>query len=248
MDDDQLKRRFYPESNLSGFSHVDGTVGFFNQISAVVRPTDVVLDFGAGRGEILLEDSVEYRRGLCELKDRCAHLDGCDVDPAVLHNPFLDEATLVVVGEKLPYADNRFDVIFARYVFEHVEDPGFIAQELLRIVKPGGLIAAVTPNKWGYIGVGGRLVPNRYHTNVLSRGQRDRKTEDIFPTKYKLNTLADLKAAFGEKAEIFVTRKSSEPAYHFGKPWIYRLIKWSNKHLPDSFLPILDVYVRKGSS
>ncbi len=245
MDGDELKRRFYPEANLSGFSHVDGTVGFFNQISALVRPTDVVLDFGAGRGEILLEDDVDYRREMGKLKGRCAHLDGCDLDPVVLRNPFLDEAKLLIDGEKLPYEDDRFDLIFARYVFEHVEDSDFIGQELLRILKPGGVIAAVTPNKWGHIGVGARLVPNRYHTRVVARGQSNRKAEDVFPTRYKLNTLRDLRNAFGENVDIFVTRKASEPAYHFGQSWLYRFIKWTDKHLPDSMMPVLDIYIRK---
>jgi SAM-dependent methyltransferase len=247
VDDSQLKRRFFPEANLSGFSHVDGTVEFFNQIAAVLRPTDVVLDFGAGRGEILTEDTVEYRRGLSQLVGRCAHLDGCDIDPVVLENPFLDDSRLVEKGKRLPYADNRFDVIVSRYVFEHVEDPEFVAHELLRITKPGGLIAAITPNKWGFIGVGARIVPNRFHIAVLAHSQAERKPEDVFPTHYKLNTLRDLRKWFGAEAEIFVTRKASEPAYHFSKPWLYRMIKWSNKHIADVFLPSLDVYIRKRS-
>ena len=245
MDDDQLKHRFYPESNLSGFTYVDGTVGFYNQISAVMQPTDVVLDFGAGRGEILLEDGVDYRRQIGHLKGRCAHLDGCDIDPAVLNNPFLDEAKLIEEGAPLPYEDGRFDIIVARYVFEHVENPRPMALELLRVLKPGGLSAAITPNKWGYIGVGARIVPNRFHEKVLTRGQSERKSEDIFPTRYKLNTLPDLRNAFGDQADLFVIRKASEPAYHFGKPWIYRLIKFTNKHFPDALLPVLDVYIRK---
>jgi 2-polyprenyl-3-methyl-5-hydroxy-6-metoxy-1,4-benzoquinol methylase len=46
-------------------------------------------------------------------------------------------------------------------VFEHIEDPEWLARELLRIVKPGGLIAAFTPNKFGYFAVAARMVPNR---------------------------------------------------------------------------------------
>ena len=59
VDDTELVRAFYPESNISGFSHADGTVAFFTQIATVLRPTDQVLDFGAGRGEQLIEDTVD---------------------------------------------------------------------------------------------------------------------------------------------------------------------------------------------
>src|SRR6476619_4882749 len=95
MNTEGLVRRFYPESNVAGFSHVDGTVVFFTQIAAVLRPTDYVLDFGAGRGEPIIDDKVDYRRYLSNLKGRCAHLEGCDIDKVVLDNPFLDHAEVI---------------------------------------------------------------------------------------------------------------------------------------------------------
>ncbi|MGW0161203.1 class I SAM-dependent methyltransferase [Mycobacterium sp. NPDC003323] len=247
MDENQLKRRFYPEANISGLSHVDGTVTFYSHLAAIVRPEDVILDFGAGRGEPLVDDDIAYRRDIGNFKGRCAHLDGCDVDPVVLENPFLDQATVIREGERLPYEDNRFDIVFARSVFEHIIDPDFVARELLRIVKPHGIIAATTPNKWGYIAVSARMVPNKFHVKVLSRSQPDRKPEDVFPTQYKMNTRRDLQRVFrdGDRADVFVTRKAPEPAYHFGRPWLYRFFKFMNKHSPDNVQPILDVYVRK---
>lgn len=245
MDGDQLIRRFYPEANVGGFSHADGTISFFSQLVAIARPTDIVLDFGAGRGGRLIDDKVTYRRNIGIFKGRCAHTDGCDVDPVVLENPFLDDAKVIRNGERLPYEDNRFDIIVARHVFEHIEDPGFWAPELLRVLKPGGILAAMTPNKRGYIALSARLVPNSYHVRALSRIKPHRKAEDTFPTQYKLNTPADLRKAFGDGVDIFVLKKAAEPSYHFGRPWMFRLLKALNKHTPDAFLPALDVYIRK---
>src|SRR4051812_27231210 len=45
-----LERRVFPEVSVSGFAHSDQEVAFFTQVAALLRPTDVVLDFGAGRG------------------------------------------------------------------------------------------------------------------------------------------------------------------------------------------------------
>lgn len=245
LDDTQLKQRFYPEANISGLSHIDGTVTFFNQIAAIMRPTDLILDFGAGRGELLLDDVVAHRRNIANFKDRCHHVDGCDIDPVVLQNPFLDDAAVITAGRPLPYEDNRFDIVIARSVFEHIEDPDFVARELLRVVKPRGIIAATTPNKWGYIALAARAVPNRLHVRVLSRSQPERKAEDVFPTRYRMNTGRALRHAFGDNAEVFITRKAPEPAYHFGRPALYRALKSLNKHCPDSALPVLDVFIRK---
>jgi SAM-dependent methyltransferase len=245
VDGDQLIRRFYPEANVGGFSHVDGTISFFNHLVAIVRPTDIILDYGAGRGQPLIDDEVVYRRNIGNFKGRCRHIDGCDIDPVVLQNPFVDAAKVIRNGERLPYEDDRFDIVVARHVFEHIEAPEFAAQELLRVVKPGGIIAATTPNKWGYIALSARMVPNKHHVRVLSQGQPDRKPEDVFPTQYKLNTARDLRKVFGGGADIFIAKKASEPGYHFGRPWLFWLFKTWSKHSPDALLPVLDVYVRK---
>ncbi len=248
MQSDELKQRFYPEANIGGLTHIDGAVSFYGQLAAILRPSDTVLDFGAGRGQPLLDDNIEHRRRLCTFRGRCRHVDGCDVDPVVLENPFIDEAKVIPVGDRLPYEDDRFDIIASRYVFEHIANPQFVASELMRVVKPGGVIAAMTPNKWGYIGIAARMVPNRYHVGVLSRSQPHRKPEDVFPTKYNLNTPRALRRAFGEGADVFITKRAPEPAYHFGRPWVFRSFKAIDKHTPDSLLPILDVYVRKHGS
>jgi SAM-dependent methyltransferase len=245
MKNEELVGRFYPESNVSGFSHVDGTVVFFTQIASILRSTDVVLDFGAGRGEHIVDDENEFRRDLCNLKGRCAHLEGCDVDDVVLQNQFLDHAEVITPNVALPYPEDRFDIVISRWVFEHIDNPDHVARELLRVVKPGGLIAAVTPNKYGYIAIGARLLPNRMHVKVLTSVQPWRKAEDVFPTRYRMNTATALRKVFGPGADINVTYWSPEPAYHLGSRIVYSTIKWMNKHLPAILQPTIHVYIRK---
>lgn len=240
-----LRRRFFPEGNIGGFSFADPGVALFTQIQAVLRPTDRVLDFGAGRGEYIIDDSNEFRRKLFNVKGKCARVDGCDVDDAVLTNPYLDHATVIDVGAPLPYPDDTFDIVFSRYVYEHVEQPDWMANELLRVVKPGGLIAALTPNKFGYIAAAASAVPNRLHVAALRHVQPNRKSVDVFPTAYRLNSRRALRRAFGPDADVFVSYVPGEPAYHFGVPAVYRITKWLHKHLPDALLPLLIVYVRK---
>lgn len=215
------------------------------QIDAVLRPTDHVLDFGAGRGEHILDDVIEYRRRLFNLRGRCAHVEGCDVDDAVLTNPFLDHAVVVEPDRPLPYPDNSFDIIFARSVFEHIRDPELIAHELVRILKPGGLIAALTPNRFGYIALAATVVPNRLHVRALSYIQPNRKSVDVFPTLYGLNSPKALRRAFGPHVDIYTVFVSGEPGYHFGSPFLYRIFKWFHKHLPDPLQPTIIAYIRK---
>jgi hypothetical protein len=60
-----------------------------------------------------------------------------------------------------------------------------------------------------------------------------------------MNTASALRRAFGPGAEVNVGYWSAEPAYHFGHPMVYRLVKWMNKHLPAALQPTLLIYVRK---
>jgi SAM-dependent methyltransferase len=50
------------------------------------------------------------------------------------------EGTVVGSGLRLPFADGSVDVAYSSNVLEHVEDPWLMAEEMLRVTKPGGLV------------------------------------------------------------------------------------------------------------
>jgi len=52
---------------------------------------------------------------------------------------------VLAVGEALPFADESFDAVLSLAVLEHVRDPFKCAQELMRVLKPGGNIIADVP-------------------------------------------------------------------------------------------------------
>jgi SAM-dependent methyltransferase len=49
------------------------------------------------------------------------------------------------VGQSLPFADNTFDTALSTAVLEHVTDPFLCASEIIRVVKPGGVIFCTVP-------------------------------------------------------------------------------------------------------
>jgi SAM-dependent methyltransferase len=185
---------------------------------------------------------------LSDLQGRCAHLEGCDVDPVVLDNPHLDGARQIEIGAPLPYPDESFDLIVSRWVFEHVDQPQQVADELLRVLRPGGWICALTPNAWGYLAFASRMVPNRLHVRVLRYVQPGRKPEDVFPTRYRMNSMRALKRLFGGRAEIFLTRTSAEPAYHFDNWLVFAFFKLLHKLLPAVSQTTLNIFIRKAGA
>lgn len=43
----------------------------------------------------------------------------------------------------LPVADGSVDVVFSRFVFQHIDDPAVVAAEIFRVLRPGGLACVV---------------------------------------------------------------------------------------------------------
>lgn len=192
------KEYFFPESAAGGYFPVDGTVDFYCRVNGLVQTSDVVLNFGAGRGKGAAEDPVPYRRALQTLRGKCAKVIGVDIDTAILANDDVNEAYVIAPGERLPIASESVDVIVSDWVFEHISTPSAVCSEFDRVLKPGGSVCARTPNRWGYIGISARIVPNRFHVSCLKVLQPSKNERDTFPTAYKLNTRRAMRANFPE--------------------------------------------------
>jgi len=114
-----------------------------------LKPGHHLLDLGCGFG-----------RHAFEAAKRGAHVTACDMalpELSDVRNTFaaMDDAgelpqtvrTAEIAGDatKLPFADNTFDRIIASEVLEHVPDDHAALNELTRVLKPGGVLAATVP-------------------------------------------------------------------------------------------------------
>lgn len=229
----QRRRRLdYPELEAGGFTRLDGSVDFYNRVNALVSAESVVLDFGAGRGE-WLEDPVAYRRELRRLRGRVGTVVGVDVDPVVSTNPACDAHVVMPDLVTVPIADSSVDLVIADHVFEHVAEPVAVALELGRVLRPGGWLCARTPNRFGYIGIGTNLIPNRAHVRLLRRLQPERKAEDVFPTTYLLNTRRQLRRHFPPDGwELYMYSVNAEPAYFGSSKVSWGAVRFASRFLP----------------
>ncbi len=53
----------------------------------------------------------------------------------------------VVADERLPFADDTFDLVLSNHVIEHVGDQQLHLREIGRVLKPTGCVYLATPNK-----------------------------------------------------------------------------------------------------
>jgi 2-polyprenyl-6-hydroxyphenyl methylase/3-demethylubiquinone-9 3-methyltransferase len=102
-----------------------------------------VLDIGCGGG-FLTEEIAKFG------------LDATGLDPSVpsLHAARSHAAAMNLridyqegFGEKLPFPDNHFDMVFCLDVLEHVKDFRQIIREVRRVLKPGGYFFFETVNR-----------------------------------------------------------------------------------------------------
>jgi SAM-dependent methyltransferase len=211
----------------------------------LVDSSTTVLDFGAGRGAGA-EDPVPYRRELRSLRGKVKRVIGVDVDQVVLENPLLDEAH-VLSGDEIPLAESSVDLVLADYVFEHLENPTLTAREIARVLKPGGWLCARTPNRWGYIGLVSSLIPDSLQTWLVLKAQGNaRSREDIFPTRYRLNSVSALEEHFpASDFENYTYGYNPEPAYFGTSQRINGLARYALELLPERLSAILMVFIRK---
>lgn len=52
--------------------------------------------------------------------------------------------------DKIPFADNKFDIVYSKSFVEHFYYPEKIFKEILRVLKPGGKVITLTPH-WKYM-------------------------------------------------------------------------------------------------
>jgi SAM-dependent methyltransferase len=176
---------------------------------------------------------------------------GPDHNPIVLDNPLIDEAIVLPDDGAIPLPDSSVEMIVSWAVFEHLSDPARTAAELDRVLRPGGWICAWTPNKWSYVSMGARLIPNRFHARVLRRVHptSQRRESDVFPTYYKLNTLRELRKHFPTaRFEHFSYLFNGEPTYHANSFFLAWFIDIAAKLAPDHLAKSLHVFIRKSET
>lgn len=91
-----------------------------------------VLDAGCGTGT-LLSHLGAYKRF------------GCDISKAYLERAKAHGEVCFSAVEQMPYKNNWFDAVLCTDVLEHVLDLNACVTELLRVLKPGGLLIVRTP-------------------------------------------------------------------------------------------------------
>jgi len=107
-----------------------------------VGPDDQVLDVATGTGAVAAE--VAQRHG-CRVTgiDQSEEMLGA-ARALIAERGLADRVTLVRgEAERLPFDDAAFDGLTVTYLLRYVDDPAAVLRELVRVVRPGGVLASL---------------------------------------------------------------------------------------------------------
>ena len=150
--------------------------------------------------------------------------------------------------ESLPFPDGFFDLVTSNMVFEHLANPLAALAEANRVLAYGGVLIIHTASSLHYELLIGRflssILPRKTYVKLVSR-YTGRKAEDIFPTRYMVNTAR--KFSHGASMAGFeaglVTHLETPLS---GPVWMRRIQKQLRKLLPSACKgTILAVYIKR---
>jgi SAM-dependent methyltransferase len=143
------------------------------------------LDIGAGPNILIKEQpGAAFSVGLDIIKDTDIYID---------HNT---GAYVIADSRNLPFKNDSFGFVTARYIFEHLQNPENTLEEIHRILKPAGIFAMQTTNKKSPLILIARLVPFKLKRALIKNIFRNAPS-DTFKTYYEINTPQAIKSKPG---------------------------------------------------
>ncbi|MDO5670899.1 MAG: class I SAM-dependent methyltransferase [Corynebacterium sp.] len=143
-------------------------------------------------------------------------------------------------GQALPFADSTFDVAYSSNVAEHVPTPWAMAEEMLRVTRPGGLMVLSYTVWLGPFGghetglwehyVGGEYARRRY------AAKHGREPKNVWgESLFAVSAAAGLRWARAADAELLL----AFPRYHPSWAWWLVRVPWLREFLVSNLVVVL---------
>jgi len=162
---------------IEGKSWLDAMQGYDDALRSIVAqyPDAAILELGGGR-----RPSFQ----LSELPDNLKSYTVNDISDEELSlvPEGYDTACFDVAGDASGF-EGRYDVVFSRFLAEHVRDGRAMHRNIYKVLKPGGVAFHLIPTLYALPFVINRLLPERIGEKVLALNPR-REISPKFPAFY----------------------------------------------------------------
>lgn len=188
------------------------------------RLNGAILDVGCGIGTYL-----------SALRAHSHARFGVEVEGEYARQAAMQAAVVQACGERLPFADGRFDLVLSHEVIEHVADDRACVGEMVRVLRPGGRLVLFCPNRWYPFETHGHYWRGVYHfgntplVNYLPDRLRDRLVPHV-----RAYTVAGVRRLFEGLPVRIVVHTQIYPGYdNLVQRWpaLGRLVRWLSYQL-----------------
>ncbi|MCK4538859.1 MAG: class I SAM-dependent methyltransferase [Candidatus Krumholzibacteria bacterium] len=139
-----------------------------------------ILNAGAGK-------SLSIERQIS--KQGCSYLcDRIDVEDCSVDFPMVGECWCCSIEDMSQLDSQRYDIVFANYVLEHVEKIQDAAREIFRVLVPGGVFISTISNPSAPEFAMARKTPLWFHKLI--------RRQDSWETQYAYNSVEELLSVF----------------------------------------------------
>jgi SAM-dependent methyltransferase len=151
-------------------------------------------------------------RSAREITSQASYVVGCDmVIPHIRQHPNLTHR-VGATGDRLPFANNSFDLVTANMVLEHLVNPAVVFSAIARVMAPAGRFVFVTPHRGHPVVRAMSLVLHPRMRRWVAHLMERRSLEHIFQTHYRANTVRQIKD-LAEGAGLAVRRLDRFSSY-----------------------------------
>lgn len=123
--------------NMRGISCEEEKINFLEEAKSLPRQDSNDLDIP------LIQEALNSNEFVLELG---AGVDKCDNPKLIKTDAYLYSTDLHCIADahSLPFEDNTFGYVYSLAVFEHLHSPWVAAEEIYRVLKPGGKVFTLT--------------------------------------------------------------------------------------------------------
>ncbi len=206
------------------------------RIKDLVTDTTVILDIGCGRTDFMADVFKEAK-----------HVIGQDTDKyAIQENRCIDQKIIGDFESLDQLQDDSVDLIISAWTLEHLKHPEAMFAQASRLLKVGGSLIALTPNKYSLITYISRIIPNTFHAKLVKQfwGRAEHNT---YPTYYLANSIVSIKKLVNSfNFTIHDISPLKDPTYYILHSSLANPVHTLHKHLiPRKMSEGLLVYIKK---
>ena len=163
-----------------------------------------MINLGAAKSTVVEDSIVDRGAFVC---------DRCDIQECFVDKPYVGSSFICALEDMSPIADGSYDIAFANFVLEHVDNPEKAAREINRILKPGGeLVLSLSNPQAPEFRLAG-LTPTSFHQLFRAEGR-----DEAYPVKYAYKNISNLLLLMS-RAGLFPKEEKRFPATY---SYLYR--------------------------